>query len=436
MDKKKLLWVGDAGCSTGFARVTHAVLDRLADRYDIAVLGINYNGFPHSKPYRIYPAYSPGDFVGLQRIAEVYEREQPDATVLFQDFWNIAGYIQELPELKGLVAYYPVDAPNVKPGWAAYLATCAVAATYTQFAAEESAKAVQTAVDEVRTHADRFSRGSVTSVPAPSSKGLLPIPYYRLKELSRPEGFKVIPHGVDTSAFWEMDQTMARSLLGLPESGFIVLNVNRNQPRKRLDLCIRGFSEFAKDRKDAYLVLHCWGASKGKDLKAVEWDLGQLALHYGVSDKVILLHESKPELTDADLNALYNAADVVVNTSGGEGWGLPAFEAASVGKPLVLPDWSATREVWKDAALLTPIRSVYHELQGINTEQAAIDTDDFARQLELLYFNPELAHTIGEDCRQVTRRPEYSWDTIANTFDAAIRFAAEKGTLKARAVPL
>ncbi len=42
MTKPKLLWVGDATVATGFAKVTHNVLDVLKEHWDVSVLGLNY----------------------------------------------------------------------------------------------------------------------------------------------------------------------------------------------------------------------------------------------------------------------------------------------------------------------------------------------------------------------------------------------------------
>ena len=54
------------------------------------------------------------------------------------------------------------------------------------------------------------------------------------------------------------------------------------------------------------------------------------------------------------LACLYGAAAAVVNPSLGEGFGLPAVEAAACGAPLVLSDLPAHRENLGDAALYFP----------------------------------------------------------------------------------
>ena len=53
----KILWYGDACSNTGFARVTHSVLDHLSKEHEVVVLGINYTGDPHEYPYKIVGLY-------------------------------------------------------------------------------------------------------------------------------------------------------------------------------------------------------------------------------------------------------------------------------------------------------------------------------------------------------------------------------------------
>ena len=59
----KILWYGDAVSNTGFARVTHSVLDHLKKEHEVVLYGINYQGDPHDYPFKIYPgaAHNPND---------------------------------------------------------------------------------------------------------------------------------------------------------------------------------------------------------------------------------------------------------------------------------------------------------------------------------------------------------------------------------------
>ena len=73
--KPKLLWVGDIVAMTGFARVTHNVIERLKDQYEIVVLGCNWyvDPDPMQEHFNIYPAsnrFQQAPF-GEERIREI-----------------------------------------------------------------------------------------------------------------------------------------------------------------------------------------------------------------------------------------------------------------------------------------------------------------------------------------------------------------------------
>ena len=61
-----------------------------------------------------------------------------------------------------------------------------------------------------------------------------------------------------------------------------------------------------------------------------------------------------PVVSDAALNRIYNACEVGLNTSAGEGWGLVAFEHGATRAAQVVPRHSACEELWEGAASLLP----------------------------------------------------------------------------------
>lgn len=422
--KKTLLVVSDASvATTGFGRVAEAVLDRLHDtgKWNIKQLGINYFDGDHDKPYRIFSATGGGvskmDWLGYERIKPLFDEIKPDAVLLFQDFWHISEYIARIPNAPGIVAYFPVDAPNIKPTWAAPLAASTHLCTYTNFGAEEFAKSVSKVYGKITDHLKEIGKDSVTKVNFEIKNGTLDVPAKRIKDLCDPKNIHVIPHGVDQGKFFPVDKREARKRFDFKDDLFIVGNVNRNQYRKRLDLSLVAFSEFAKDKEDVLLVMH-------DTIKSHEgWDLPQLAEHLGISEKVYI---SETRLTNEDLNLLYNTFDVSINSGGGEGWGLTAMESASCKVPQILPNWSATKEIWEGYARLIDIQSVHYAIGRLNNEHAVIDTGHLAEILNEFYEDRSLAQEVGELCFEVTQRPEYSWDAIAHTFDKILTEAAEQ----------
>jgi glycosyltransferase involved in cell wall biosynthesis len=54
------------------------------------------------------------------------------------------------------------------------------------------------------------------------------------------------PHGFDHKLYYPIPMNIARLYYKFDENAFIVLNLNRNQPRKRLDTMIIAWAEFVE----------------------------------------------------------------------------------------------------------------------------------------------------------------------------------------------
>src|ERR1043165_7605780 len=90
--RMRILWCGDGGCKTGFARVTHEICNRLVmNGHTVDVLGINYRGEPndgYDDPlYNLWvpTKFNSGDVYGLGRMAEIVGRTRPDVIVFLND---------------------------------------------------------------------------------------------------------------------------------------------------------------------------------------------------------------------------------------------------------------------------------------------------------------------------------------------------------------
>lgn len=396
-ERPRLLAVGDGVVPTGFARVLHSLLDRLRDRWEIHHLAINYDGGGHALGWEVYPAASEGDFWGANRLRGMVEQIRPHLVFLLNDPWVITSYVEALREMPGrprLVAYSPVDAGPLEPAMLAPLTGLDRLILYTEFGRRE----IESAFAQLRRHAPD-----------------LPLP-----ELG------VLPHGVDTGLFrpWPAEngtsgRALARErLLPAPEfrDAFIVLNANRNQPRKRIDVTIKGFAQFARDKpENVRLYLHMGTEDCG-------WNVIALARRHGIEDRLILTAEEKilPAVTDDVLNCIYNACDVGINTSLGEGWGLVNLEHAATGAAQVVPRHSACEEIWdRSALLMEPAMSLTTE--RILTEGRIVPPEEVARALEALYTDRDLLAEMSAAAYRVATRPDFQWADVAKRWDALFR---------------
>jgi len=120
------------------------------------------------------------------------------------------------------------------------------------------------------------------------------------------------------------------------------------------------------------------------------------------------------------LNVVYNACDVGLNTSSAEGWGLASFEHAATRAAQVVPRHSACEELWRESALmLDPVLTVIND--KILTEAWLVSPESVAEALERLYTDRELLEELSEAAYRNATRPEYRWAAISERWDALFR---------------
>lgn len=383
----KILWYGDVLSNTGFARVTHSILEHLHKNHELVVYGINYNGDPHDLPYKVYPASAGNtqDRFGLGRLPVIVEKEKPDFIICLNDIWVVNQVWERIhflqPDIKfKFIPYFPIDSEWYVSSMLRYIKDWDFSITFT--------------IEQ----AQRIMAHNV----APKMLG-------------------VLPHGLDEGKFYPIDQGEARKALGIPSDKFIVLNANRNQPRKRIDLTIQAFAEFAVDKPDACLYLHMSEKDMGWDIRSIfESEMSRRNL---TSDHRLFMTSSDIDYTNAPpdelLNKIYNCCDVGINTADGEGWGLIPFEHASCRKAQVVPDHTSCRDIWKGKALLTGVAAWVRD-KDLGVERGIIDVKDAAAQLSKLYADKDFREQVADDCYNVTQNPNYRWDRIAEGFEKAM----------------
>ncbi|MFA7101411.1 MAG: glycosyltransferase family 4 protein [Bacilli bacterium] len=391
-NRVKLLWIGDSpAVSTGFGRVSQGILESLfqTGKYNISVLGINHPiGDPHRYEgmFRIYPAKAGGNVYGLNRVREVIEKERPDVIIVNNDLWVCSEYVREIPENNRVITYSPVDALPVQEEWLKNIVgTNAKVTTYTNFAK----KGIQSAMD-------------------------IPV--------------SIIGHAVDTDEFYPMEDAR-KFLTNIPEDAFVVQNVNRNQPRKRLDLFLKAMQVWTdglsqSDRNNIHFYYH-------GTLRDVGWNLVTLAQRWGIDDRFLITDQRNitpaQGVTIPMLNRIYNVADVHVMTSMGEGFGLSPFESAACGVAQVVPNHSACKELWEGKAPLIDIDHWEVLTGGINTEGGVISVEHLVSILDSLYRNRDKVREYGKLAYDYVQREEFTWTYIANKFDGIVQEVLEAG---------
>jgi glycosyltransferase involved in cell wall biosynthesis len=115
------------------------------------------------------------------------------------------------------------------------------------------------------------------------------------------------------------------------------------------------------------------------------------------------------------LNAIYNAADVGVNTCKGEGHGLVNHEHAGCRVAQVVPDHTSTKEIFEGAGRL--IRCDHVDVDtNYAREMPCPSSDHLAEILTDLYENREKLDETARLCYERATSPYYDWDNIAPQF--------------------
>ena len=159
---------------------------------------------------------------------------------------------------------------------------------------------------------------------------------------------RVLENAVDTSFFSkipEVTRSGIRSSMNLQSDSVLMINVNRNSHRKRHDLAVMAFAELiTRDPKKPYYYMVVTGlnAHQGAyhDINRI-FTLELERRGFKPADfakRLMLVDTSAKPLPDAAINELYNAADIGVNTSDGEGFGLCQIEHLFTGAPQLVTD--------------------------------------------------------------------------------------------------
>jgi glycosyltransferase involved in cell wall biosynthesis len=161
-----------------------------------------------------------------------------------------------------------------------------------------------------------------------------------------------VPHGIDTTLFRPQPEIRdaVRDELGIPHdvflAGMVAANVgNPEAPRKAFPQVFQAFARFAAKHDDVWLYTHTEAIPKP--------GAGGLNMHHLAEDTGCPVGRMR---TPADkswhlgmpaqfVSYVYQALDVLLMPSMGEGFGIPLVEAQACGVPVITSDHSAMTEL-------------------------------------------------------------------------------------------
>lgn len=260
-------------------------------------------------------------------------------------------------------------------------------------------------------------------------------PYWEkiIKEqgLTLPSDF--LPHGFNPMTYFPVPKNLARRFFNLQEQDFIIMNLNRNQPRKRWDTCIKAFAEVVSKNRGKNIKLLIATAVQGAwnliELYERELKKRNVTLEEGM--KHIILLDNPQQITDEETNILYNVADIGINTCDGEGFGLCNFEQAAIGIPQIVPKLGGFMDFFDDnnAILVEPVLSYYVDStrDAVCGEALLCDYGDFADAIETLYTDEKMRTRRSVEARKKILK-EYAWPDIAKRLADIVNKVAPHGS--------
>lgn len=389
----RLLLVGQGVKPTGFARVLHRLGRELSSHFEVAHFAINYSGPSMDVGYPIIPNRRRGDVYGRDQLPELIRELKPHGVLFLHDYWFFAIHApQMVTGFHGvsMIVYCPIEWSPLDATSVRWLGTADCVVSFTSF----GASTLRTSFEELGVLSPRIA---------------------------------TIHHAIDTEHFYPLGgpgfdgrrsgRQLAREALlkQRPElhGAFIVLNANRNSPRKRLDRTIRTFAEFRSRTKTASaLWLH-------SDPCGIGCEVDRLIANLRIQDDIILTRPTAHHSDSADeyLNLVYNACDVGINTSTSEGWGLVSFEHAATGAPQIMSSHPVSRELWGGTAILFP-----QPQNNSDPLDEVIDVPVKECVDTLLSFqsNVGIYESSARNCYRLATQPTFSWYRIGNEWKALL----------------
>jgi glycosyltransferase involved in cell wall biosynthesis len=228
-----------------------------------------------------------------------------------------------------------------------------------------------------------------------------------------------IPHAVDGEVYKPMDPELVRQhrhARGLDDK-FVCFWNNRNARRKQSGTLIFWFKEFL-DRvghDKATLIMHTDPKDvHGQDLEAIIHNLGLL-------DGEVLF--SREKVQPSDLAMVYNMADLTINISDAEGFGLATLESLSSGTPILINKTGGLQDQISDGETsfgigLEPCSKAIIGSQDVPyIYEDRLNKEEFLEALTKLYeMDPTERAALGQAARQWTQK-EFNFETFTRRWD-------------------
>lgn len=437
MTKKRILIVNEfSELNTGFSTYMHYLIPRLykTGKYEIAEQAV-YTHCLHPKigevPWRVYPNEpDPRDGAAVQ----VYQQDklnqfgkgqfdeicldfQPDIVITIRDWW-MDSWIEKAAYRRCFkwITMPTVDGEPQKQEWLDTYKTADKLLTYSHWG---------------KSLLERQSNGQL-KVEAVAS----PCPDLNI--------FKP-----------PADKAALRQSMGIKNDLFIIQSVMRNQPRKLYPDLMKVFAKYLKKCENAglhdlasrsFLYFHTTYPDLG-------WNLPVELRKHKLSHKVLFTYmcdncgAAYPSFFNGEaclckncgqpscrlpntamgvdrttLAKIMSVADVYIQYSVCEGFGMPINDAKACGVPVMAVEYSAmTEQAHNGGGIGLPVQRFFQEPVGQTNQLRAFPDNEVASQklFEFATASQEYRDNLGKEARACVEK-HYDWDNVAKTWERII----------------
>jgi glycosyltransferase involved in cell wall biosynthesis len=307
--------------TTGYSKVSHALLKQLATLSPkVKTYHFGFQRHPSRASIRKVPEGVTGydaaanedpkeEGFGFNKISEYLEMVNPDIVMIYNDPFTICRFIESM---------------KYEPGRSPFRLWIYLDQVY-EGVAPQLIDVIRRSAERIYCFTESWKNVFLGYGPAPD--------------------VRVLEHAVEptTISCLPADARLAiRKSVGIPSDAIVLLNMNRNSGRKRLDLTVQGFVRALKKNSKLHLIV----ATNMNPQSGAHYDVQRIFLEelklngldtFNYIRNLILVDTAPPNIVDDDgVNQLYNTADIGINTSDGEGFGLCQLEHLFTGSPQVV----------------------------------------------------------------------------------------------------
>ena len=173
-----------------------------------------------------------------------------------------------------------------------------------------------------------------------------------LKAGFKENNIKVIPHGIEPSAFYQSDRinrSTTRKMLNIKPDEFVLINIGALTRNKGIDLLLAAYILLKPKYSNLRLLIkdssNLYGIKLKNVIDGMTKEKRYKNLDFSKLNDVITISKN---LNIELMNRIYNASDAYISPYHAEGFNLPPLEAAACGIPIVVSSGGSTDDYFSE----------------------------------------------------------------------------------------